>query len=108
MWQHGKIWRVWYSKNRKKQILKKAVFEKGKLEMCIRDRVSTISPTRVMPCTACEVQAAIGAKKAQCFDLSAACSGFVVAWNTVNAYMAAGFVKKALIIGSECLSLIHI
>ena len=31
MWQHGKIWRVWYSKNRKKQILKKAVFEKGKL-----------------------------------------------------------------------------
>jgi len=28
----------------------------------------------------------------------------VVAWNTVNAYMAAGFVKKALIIGSECLS----
>ena len=66
--------------------------------------VSTISPTRVMPCTACEVQAAIGAKKAQCFDLSAACSGFVVAWNTVNAYMAAGFVKKALIIGSECLS----
>ena len=31
MWRHGKIWRVWYSKKRKKQILKKAVFEKGKL-----------------------------------------------------------------------------
>lgn len=66
--------------------------------------VSTMSPTRVMPCTACEVQAAIGAGAAQCFDLNAACSGFVAAWHTVNAYMAAGFVKKALIVGSECLS----
>lgn len=66
--------------------------------------VSTISPARVMPCTACEVQAAIGAGKAFCFDLNAACSGFVAAWNTVCAYMAAGLVRKALIVGSECLS----
>ncbi len=66
--------------------------------------VSTMTPTRIMPCTACEVQAAIEASKAQCFDLNAACSGFLIAWNTVNAYIAAGFVKKALIVGSECLS----
>ena len=84
-----------------RRALQNAGMDAEELDMIL---VSTISPTRVMPCTACEVQAAIGAKKAQCFDLSAACSGFVVAWNTVNAYMAAGFVKKALIIGSECLS----
>ena len=78
-----------------------AGMDAAELELIV---VSTISPTCVMPCTACEVQAAIGAGKAQCFDLNAACSGFVTAWNTVNAYMAAGFIKKALIIGSECLS----
>ena len=84
-----------------RRALQDAGMDAAELELIV---VSTMSPTRVMPCTACEVQAAIGAGAAQCFDLNAACSGFVAAWHTVNAYMAAGFVKKALIVGSECLS----
>lgn len=84
-----------------RRALEDARMEAAELDLII---VSTISPTRVMPCTACEVQAGIGAGRALCFDLSAACSGFVAAWNTVNAYIAAGLVKKALIVGSECLS----
>ena len=84
-----------------RQALENADMEAEELDLIL---VSTISPTRVMPCTACEVQAAIGASRAFCFDLSAACSGFVAAWNTVSAYMTAGLVEKALIIGSECLS----
>ena len=84
-----------------RRALEDADEEAAELDLII---VSTISPTRVMPCTACEVQAGIGADRALCFDLSAACSGFVAAWNTVNAYIAAGLVQKALIVGSECLS----
>lgn len=66
--------------------------------------VSTISPERIMPCTACSVQGKIGAEKALCFDLSAACSGFIVAYNTACAYIESGLYQKILIIGSESLS----
>lgn len=66
--------------------------------------VATITPTRVIPCTACEVQRELGAVHATCFDLSAACSGFVFAYNTAQAYIAAGIYKTVLIIGSETLS----
>lgn len=66
--------------------------------------VSTISPDQVMPCTACGVQSKIHARNALCFDLSAACSGFVVAYNTACAYIESGLYQKILIIGSESLS----
>lgn len=66
--------------------------------------VSTISPDQIMPCTACSVQRKIGAEHALCFDLSAACSGFVVAYNTACAYIESGLYQKILIIGSESLS----
>ena len=73
----------------------------AELDMII---VSTISPEQVMPCAACGVQREIGAERAICFDLSAACSGFVVAYNTACAYIESGICKKILIIGSESLS----
>ena len=66
--------------------------------------VSTISSNVILPCTACEVQKDLGAKHATCFDLSAACTGFVVAYNTAAAYLNAGVYQTALIIGSESLS----
>lgn len=66
--------------------------------------VSTISSNVILPCAACEVQKELGAVNATCFDLSAACSGFVFAYNTAQAYIAAGIYKTILIIGSESLS----
>lgn len=66
--------------------------------------VSTISSDVILPCAACEVQKALGAVNAVGFDLNAACTGFVLAFNTANAYMMSGLCKNALIIGSECLS----
>lgn len=66
--------------------------------------VSTISSEYVMPCTACEVQAAIGADHAVCFDLNAACSGFILAYNTAVSGIEAGLYQTALVIGSECMS----
>lgn len=66
--------------------------------------VSTISSNVILPCTACEVQKELGAMNATCFDMSAACSGFVLACNTALAYLSGGMYKTALVIGSESLS----
>lgn len=66
--------------------------------------VSTISSNIILPCAACEVQKELGADRATCFDMSAACSGFVLAYNTALAYLSGGVYKTALIIGSESLS----
>lgn len=66
--------------------------------------VSTISSNVILPCTACEVQESLGAQQATCFDLSAACTGFILAYNTALAYLSSGFCQTALIVGSESLS----
>lgn len=66
--------------------------------------VSTISPERILPCTACEVQKQLGAVHAACFDLNAACAGFLYAYNTAQAYIRSGMYKTVLVIGTECLS----
>ena len=66
--------------------------------------VSTMSAERIMPCAACEVQKRIGAVNATCFDLNSACTGFLVALNTAQAYLGQQIYKKALVIGAEALS----
>ena len=66
--------------------------------------VSTISSNMVLPCTACEVQKEIGAVNAVAYDLSAACTGFVLAYQSAQSFLQSGIYRTALIIGSECLS----
>ena len=65
---------------------------------------ATISPDQIMPSTACEIQKNIGAVNATCFDLNAACTGFLFALNTAQAYLSQGIYKTALIVGAETLS----
>lgn len=65
---------------------------------------ATLSPERATPSMSCIVQDRIGAVNATCFDLNAACSGFVYALQTADAYIKAGFAKTVLVIGSETLS----
>lgn len=66
--------------------------------------VSTISSNVILPCAACQVQRELGAVNATCFDLNAACSGFIFAYNTANAYIESGMYNTALVVGSESLS----
>lgn len=66
--------------------------------------VGTITGDYVTPSTACEVQAAVGAKNAVAFDINAACSGFMFALHTADVYLRAGIYKTALILGAETLS----
>ena len=54
--------------------------------------------------TAPRVQAAIGARRAVAFDLTAACSGFLFALITAGQYLATGAMGRALVIGADQLS----
>lgn len=66
--------------------------------------VSTFTSELLLPCTACQIQKELNAVHATCFDLNAACSGFLFAYNTAQAYMSSGMYRCALIIGAESLS----
>ena len=66
--------------------------------------VATVSSDFITPSTACMVQKELGASHAAAFDINAACSGFLFALNTVDAYFQAGIYQTALIIGVETLS----
>lgn len=66
--------------------------------------VATLSPDMFFPSTACFVQDKIGAKNAFCYDLGAACSGFLYALDTAKNQIACGAVETALVIGTEKMS----
>ena len=83
------------------EALKDAGMDGSKIDLIL---VATCSSDFQFPSTACLVQKAIHATNAAAFDLSAACSGFLFALNTADAYLRMGLAKNALVIGSEVLS----
>ena len=66
--------------------------------------VATVTPDMPFPSTACFVQKNIGASNAVCFDISAACSGFLYALQIARNFLNAGTRSTALVIGAEKLS----
>ena len=66
--------------------------------------VATVSPDTMMPSTACKVAEALGIEKATCFDVTAACSGFVYATQLADSLIKTGIAHNALVIGAEVLS----
>jgi len=66
--------------------------------------VATLSPDMIFPSTACFVQDKIGAKNAYCYDLGAACSGFLFAMECAKNQIASGAIDTALVIGAEKMS----
>ena len=65
---------------------------------------ATSSSDVIYPSAACIVQKRIGAQNALAFDLNGACSGFVIAFNTAQAYIRAGIYKTILVVGAESMS----
>ena len=66
---------------------------------------ATVTPDMPMPSTACIAQRKLGLPAhAVCFDLNAACSGFLYALEVARAMLAAGRHRHALVIGAEKLS----
>ena len=68
--------------------------------------VATITPDMPFPSTACFVQKKIKAFKAACFDIQAACSGFIYGLEIARQFIGSGTANTALVIGSEKLSCI--
>lgn len=66
--------------------------------------VATVTPDMFFPPTACLVQKRIGAVNAWGFDLEAACSGFLFAFQTGSALIESGQYKKVMIIGADKMS----
>src|SRR3989339_784545 len=66
--------------------------------------VATITPDMFFPATACLVQNTIGAKNAWGFDLSAACSGFLFAYQTACSLVESGTYKNVMVIGADKMS----
>src|SRR5215213_8343513 len=63
--------------------------------------LSTATPDRLLPSTAVDVQAALGANRAAAFDLSAACSGWLYGLTVGEGMITAGTAETVLVIGSE-------
>jgi 3-oxoacyl-[acyl-carrier-protein] synthase-3 len=66
--------------------------------------VATLTPDYWMPATAAFVKEAIGNRHAAAMDIAAACSGFVYAYATADAYIRSGLYRHVLICGSEVLT----
>ncbi|MGD0339261.1 MAG: beta-ketoacyl-ACP synthase III [Bacteroidota bacterium] len=66
--------------------------------------VATISPDMMFPSTSCLIQNKIGASKAFCIDLSAACCGFIYALVVGAQFIENGRYKKVVVVGADKMS----
>ena len=85
-----------------RQALERAGVGPEEIGVCI---VATLTPDRLTPATACVLQKELGmGEDTVCFDLNAACSGFVYALHTAQCLLAAAPRRFGLVIGAEVLS----
>ncbi len=83
------------------QALKDAKINPEDLDLIV---VATITGDMPFPSVAAILQDKLGAKKAACFDLSAACAGFVYGISVAQQFLACGTYKNALVVGVEVLT----
>lgn len=83
-----------------KRAVENAGIDPSELDLII---TATVSSESACPTVAGFVQKAIGAV-CPAFDMNSACSGFLFALETADAFMSKGIVKKALVIGAERIS----
>ncbi|MEO0146837.1 MAG: beta-ketoacyl-ACP synthase III [candidate division WOR-3 bacterium] len=81
--------------------LEKAGLDPKEIDLLI---AATSSPDHLFPSTACLIQDKIGATKAAPFDVSAGCPGFVFGLEIARGMLMSGNYKKALVVGTECLT----
>ena len=70
----------------------------GEIDLIV---LSTATTDRLLPSTAVDLQAELGATRAAAFDVSAACSGWLYALSVAEGLIATGTAETALVIGAE-------
>lgn len=66
--------------------------------------VGTSTPEHLFPSNASQLQARLKCRNIAAMDISAACSGFIYALATADAYIKSGMAKRALVIGADVLT----
>jgi 3-oxoacyl-[acyl-carrier-protein] synthase-3 len=79
----------------------KAGVHAGQLDAIV---LSTASPDRLLPATAVDLQAELGASRAAAFDIGAACSGWLYGMTVAEGMIATGVAETILVVGSEKMS----
>lgn len=75
----------------------------GELDAII---LSTATPDRLLPATAVDLQAELGASRAAAFDISAACSGWLYGLTVGEGLITSGSAETVLVVGAEKMSAI--
>ncbi|MBA2685005.1 MAG: ketoacyl-ACP synthase III [Gemmatimonadaceae bacterium] len=83
--------------------MQRAGVQPGEIDVII---LSTATPDRLLPATAVEIQAELGATRAAAFDISAACCGFLYGLTMAEALIQSGAAETVLLVSSEKMSAI--
>ncbi len=86
-----------------RQAMDRAGVASGEIDLII---LGTATPDRLLPATAVELQAELGASRAAAFDVSAACSSWLYGLIVAEGLMMSGNAETALVVGTEKLSAI--
>ncbi len=85
-----------------KAALERAGVSTAEIGACI---VATVTPDTIVPSAACMLQRELGLPEdTPCFDLNAACTGFLYALHTMECLLNASPRKFGLVVGAEALS----
>ncbi|HEV7705733.1 MAG TPA: beta-ketoacyl-ACP synthase III [Gemmatimonadaceae bacterium] len=83
--------------------MQRAGVQPGEIDIII---CSTATPDRLLPATAVDIQAELGATRAAGFDISAACCGFLYGLSMAEGLIQSGAAETVLLVSSEKLSAI--
>lgn len=82
--------------------IEKANYDMNKIDLIL---VATCTGDYNSPSVSCLVQALLGLKNIACFDVNAACSGFIYALSVATQMVNGSHYNSALVIGADTLSL---
>jgi 3-oxoacyl-[acyl-carrier-protein] synthase-3 len=81
--------------------MERAGVHPGQLDAIV---LSTATPDRLLPSTAVDLQAELGASRAAAFDIGAACAGWLYGMTVAEGMIASGAAETILVVGSEKMS----
>jgi 3-oxoacyl-[acyl-carrier-protein] synthase-3 len=81
--------------------MERAGVQPGEIDAII---LSTATPDRLLPATAVDLQAELGAGRAAAFDISAACSGWLYGLTVGEGLITSGSAETVLVVGAEKMS----